>query len=154
MNNFITKYTESLNVVGIYFVVFPAMAVVNCLYINLYKIKNLMRRYIFTIVGILLVAIVLNLIAVKIYPDYTGVSIATTITYYVWFLLGFRQFKFLKLEIKDIGYLTIYTVGFFFITRKITNEFAGVGLYLVFILILVFVFYRDKLKTLHNYFKR
>ena len=145
VNNFIQKYINSLDVVGIYFVVFPAMAVVSCLYINLYKIKNMMRLYLKTIIGILGVSIVTNAIAVKFYPDYTGVAIATVVTYYVWFFLGFKQFKFLKLTWKDMMYLALYTVGFFFITRNL-SDFIGMAVYFCFIAVIALVFYSARVK--------
>ena len=145
VNNFITKYIDSLNVVGIYFAVFPTMAVVSCLYINLYKIKNMMRLYLKTIIGILCVSIVTNALAVKLYPNYMGVAIATVITYYVWFFLGFKQFKFIKLTMKDILYLGIYTTGFFIITRNL-NDFIGLLVYFVFIILTAMLFYRERVK--------
>lgn len=153
VKNFIPKYIESLDVVGIYFVVFPAMAVVNCLYINLYKIKNLMQQYIKTLIGIFCVAVVLNTLAVCFYRKYTGVSVATTITYYIWFFGGFKQFKFLRLTFQDIVYLILYIIGFFFITRN-ASGFLGILFYLTFIVLLVLVCYRDRLKTIPKYIKR
>lgn len=153
VKNFIPKYIDSLDVVGIYFVVFPAMAVVNCLYINLYKIKNLMRRYIRTLIGILCTAVVLNTIAVHVYSGYTGVSIATTITYYIWFLLGIKQFEFLKLTFRDTGYLVIYTAGFFLLTRNV-NDYLGIPVYLLFVALLIRVFYPDRVIPMLKYIKR
>ncbi len=141
---FIKKYIGSLEIVGIYFVVFPAMAVINCLYINLYKIKGLMKQYLITLVGILAIAIILNMSFIHFIGSYAGVAIATTLTYYIWFMLGFRQFLFLKLQFRDIVYLIIYTVGFFFITRNFT-EFLGMAVYLVFILILAMLCYKELL---------
>lgn len=141
---FIKKYIGSLEIVGIYFVVFPAMAVINCLYINLYKIKGLMKQYLITLVGILAIAVILNMSFIHFIGSYAGVAIATTLTYYIWFMLGFRQFLFLKLQFRDIVYLIIYTVGFFFITRNFT-EFLGMAVYLVFILTLAMLCYRELL---------
>lgn len=40
VQSFIKKYIGALEVVGIYFVVFPALAVINCLYLNLYKLRQ------------------------------------------------------------------------------------------------------------------
>lgn len=141
---FIQKYTHSLDVVGIYFVVFPAMAVINCLYINLYKIKGIMATYIKTLIGILALAIALNAFFVFSVGKFTGVAIATTITYYIWFLIGFIQFKFLKITIRDVMYLIVYTIGFFTITRAF-NDFAGLIVYFVFIGTLAMVCYKKEL---------
>lgn len=145
VNHFIRKYTGSLQIVGIYFVVFPAMAVVNCLYINLYKIKGLMKTYITTLIGILLTVLVLNSIFIYATGHFTGVAIATTLTYYIWFIIGFRQFKFLKLKIKDVGYLVFYIIAFFVITNSL-NDILGFLAYFLFIILLVFCFYKNEIK--------
>ena len=147
---FIKKYIGSLQIVGIYFVVFPAMAVINCLYINLYKIKGLMKNYIVTLIGILLTSIILNYILIHIIRDFTAVAIATTLTYYIWFFIGFRQFKFLKITFKDMLFLLIYTINFFVITCCM-NDYLGFITYFIFICILAMVFYK---KELTEYIKK
>jgi O-antigen/teichoic acid export membrane protein len=144
---FIPKYMESLSVVSVYFVVFPAMAVINCLYTNMYKVFGKMRMYVTTLVAILVLAITLNAGFVLLLKDYRGVAIATTITYYIWFIAGFKQFDFMNLTKYDILYLLIYTCGFFIITR-IQNYFIGFVVYGIFILTLAVICYR---KLLENY---
>lgn len=141
---FIQKYTSSLDIVGIYFVVFPAMAVINCLYINLYKIKGIMKTYIKTLFGILLLSIILNTIFVFAVGEFTGVAIATTITYYIWFLIGFKQFEFLRITMKDVTYLIAYTIGFFVITKAF-NDYLGFFVYFAFIAVLVMGCYKKEI---------
>lgn len=141
---FIQKYTRSLDVVGVYFVVFPAMAVINCLYINLYKIKGIMKTYIQTLFGILILSIVLNTISVFVLGEFTCVAIATTITYYIWFLIGFKQFKFLRITMRDIIYLSVYIIGFFVITKAF-NDYVGFLIYFVFIMALALGCYKKEL---------
>ncbi len=148
---FICKYTPSLDVVGIYFVVFPAMAVINCLYINLYKIKGLMKQYVQTLAFILVVALGLNAIFVSTYKNYTGVAIATSITYYLWLILGARQFRFIKFGAKDVIYLLIYLMGFLVITR-LQNDILGFIVYLVFIVVLDFAIYKNDMQKLYRKF--
>lgn len=151
---FIQKYIRSLEVVGVYFVVFPAMAVINCLYINLYKIKGIMKTYIKTLGGILAVSIALNTIFVFAMGKFTGVAIATTITYYIWFFVGFKQFDFLRITIRDCIYLIVYTIGFFVIT-KIFNDYVGFVIYFVFIGALAMGCYKNELMVyIENLFKR
>lgn len=145
VNRFIPKYIDSLNVVGIYFVVFPAMAVVDCLYINLYKTKGLMVTYIKTLVLVFVTAIILNGCAVMLYKEYTGVAYATTITYYIWYIIGFKQFKFIKFTIRDLIYLIVYMIGFFIITKN-SSAFLGMILYFVFVILLAMVFYQKDIK--------
>lgn len=144
VKRFIQKYARSLDIVGIYFAVFPAMAVINCLYINLYKIEGQMKNYIKTLAGIFVMSVILNSFFIMTIDDYTGVALATTIIYYIWFFLGFKQFEFLNLTIKEIFYLTVYLISFFFIT-KIDNYYCGFIFYMVFICLLSFGCYRKEL---------
>lgn len=146
---FITKYIGSLEIIGIYFAVFPALAVINCLYINLYKIKGLMRKYISTLIFILMIAIILNIMFICIIGDFKGVAIATTITYYIWLIIGFRQFEFLKLKLIDIIYLLLYIIGFFVITRSM-SDYVGFLVYFIFIFVLASLCYRKQLTLCIN----
>lgn len=147
VKSFIEKYIPSLEVIEIYFLVFPAMAVVNCIYVNLYKIKRKMKTYIKTLSGLLLLAIILNLIVAKVYGKYTGVAIATIIVYYVWLIVGKIQFSFIQLKIKDICYLLAYTSIFCLCIRYIKNDLIGFGIYGLLICMLAFCCYGDSLKT-------
>lgn len=141
VKRFIQKYIPSLDVVGIYFVVFPVMAVINCLFINLYKIKNLMREYVITLAIILGVAVALNALFVRFYPAFYGVAIATVIIYYIWYFIGMRQFRFIHVRVPDLLFLGIYTIGFFMITR-INNDIVGFVLAFLFVVALSAIFYR------------
>ncbi len=144
IKHFIQKYTSSLGVVGIYFSVFPVMAVITCLYVNLYKIKGMMKIYIKTLMAVLILSIILNILFVYGYGHFTGVTIATVITYYIWFFVGFFQFRFIRLHKKDLIYLIIYLITFFYVT-KISNDIVGFVAYLILILILDFIVYRNEI---------
>lgn len=150
---FIQKYIPSLEVVGIYFAVFPAMAVINCLYINLYKIKNMMKLYVKTLAGILFLAITLNTFFALIIGNFTGIAIATTITYYLWLIIGSRQFSFMKMTIMDYTYLSLYLIGFFSITR-IPNDWIGMAVYFIFSVIIAVLFFRKDISMYLNKTRR
>ncbi len=153
VRNFIHKYIGSLEIVGIYFVVFPAMAVINCLYLNLYKIKGMIREYIVTLVGVLVLSIVLDALFIKISGHFSGVAIATTITYYIWLGVGLKQFRFLKLKLADLIYLIVYIGGFFAITRNL-DDYTGIVLYFLFICILSLLCYRKTISYFLTKMKR
>lgn len=142
---FIQKYVGSLSIIGIYFAVFPAMAIINCLYINLYKIKRMMKTYIITLSGVLLLVIVLDLIAVKLYGQFTGVAIATTVTYYVWLIIGTFQFPFIKISFRDVVYLALYMV-LFFVTTRLLNDYIGIITYFIAICLLILACYGKNIK--------
>ena len=145
---FIQKYIDSLEVIGYYFVVFPAMAVINCLYVNLYKIKKMTRKYIVTIFCVLIISIILNSIVIKVSTNYISIAIATAVTYYIWLIIGSFQFKSLRLDFKDYIYLILYVIGFFVIT-KISNDYIGIGVYFIAIAVLAFTIYNKTVKYIY-----
>lgn len=61
----IPKYVDSLQVIRIYFALFLAMAVINCLYSNYYKVKKLKYRYIIDLAIMLCLAVALDLFVVR-----------------------------------------------------------------------------------------
>lgn len=151
---FIQKYIASLDVIAIYFIIFPAMAVVNCIYVNMYKIKRKMSMYIKTLIGLLIFAVMLNLLMVWTYDKYTGVAIATTVVYYVWLLLGTIQFTFMRLRIRDYVYLIGYSVIFLVCVRFISNDILGVFIYGILISVLALLCYGRNLKQYTSMYKQ
>ena len=144
---FIQKYIGSLEIIRLYFIVFPAMAVVNCIYINLYKIKDKMKLYIQTLIGILLCAIVLNSLSVYLLKQYSGVALATAITYYVWLIIGSKQFKFVNFNIRDYAFLSVFIVGFYILT-SLKNDYLGLALSFVFVFSISCTFFWKELNEL------
>ena len=142
---YIQNYVESLDIIRVYFLVFPAMAVINCLYVNLYKIKRMTNQYIWTLTTMLGIAILLNLFMVHVFKDYTGVAIATVVVYYAWLFLGLKQFDFIKFSPKDLGFLFIFT-AIFVTATLLFNDYIGFIVYLIVIGIADCVFYGNEIK--------
>lgn len=124
VKNWITKYIPSLDVVAIFFVVFPAMAVINVIYVNMYRIKKMLKRYIFMLLGMLGISALFNYISVFLHGDYVGIALATMISYYVWLLYSQRDFEEIHLDCRDY----IYLLGFiliYFGSRIIGHDIVG-----------------------------
>lgn len=149
---FIGKYILSLNVIRIYFLVFPALSVVNCLYINLYKLENRMKEYLATLIGIFAIAVLLNCMFVNNYGSFEGVAIATTITYYIWLIIGIARFQCISFTKKDYGFIIVFIILFNSFTR-INNDILGFFLYFVTFILIAFVFYKkDMIWLVDSYF--
>ncbi|MGL6199646.1 MAG: lipopolysaccharide biosynthesis protein [Lachnospiraceae bacterium] len=117
ISRWIPKYTESLQIVEIFFLVFPAMAVINVIYINLYKVTRQIKRYISTLIFMLVLSVLLNGLVVWNAMDYTGIAIATVGVYYIWLVYSQYHFDDLKISVKDY----IYLGGYFAIYCTIIN---------------------------------
>lgn len=153
IKHFVTKYTDSLIIVAIFFAVFPAMAVINVLYINLYKIRKLLKRYILTLVGILFLVGILDYISILIVNDYIGISIATLIVYYIWMI--YSQFDFKDININKIDYIFLFGFFIIYITSVIviSNDVLGFILYGLIISLWSYFTYCKTVKFFINSFK-
>lgn len=153
IKHFVTKYTDSLIIVAIFFAVFPAMAVINVLYINLYKIRKLLKRYILTLVGILFLVGILDYISILIVNDYIGISIATLIVYYIWMI--YSQFDFKDININKLDYIFLFGFFIVYITSiiVISNDILGFVLYGLIISLWSYFIYCKTVKFFINSFK-
>lgn len=142
IKHFISKYTASVDVICIFFAVFPAMAVINVIYINLYRIRRMLKKYILTLFLMLTVSALLGLVAVYFKTDYIGISISTLISYYIWLLYSQRHFEDIKITARDYGYLA----GFFVIyvsSKFVSNDILGFFIYGLIISLWNFLLYRN-----------
>ncbi len=128
VKHWITKYVPSLNVVSMFFGVFPAMAVINVLYINLYKIQRKLWKYVFTLIGMLFISFIANVIATILHGDYIGISLATMICYYIWLFWSQRDFDEVTIHFRDVVYLGGF-LSIYYLSKVINNEIFGFFMY-------------------------
>jgi len=118
VNTFIPKYSFSLKIIGILFASFPAFAVINALYINMYKIYKDGQKYITVIFLNLTVACILTITAMFINKSTISIAIATSVAYYFWMYYSSKDFNGLTPTFKEVVfiilYLVIYFAGIFF----------------------------------------
>ncbi len=152
VNHFITKYVDSLILVYLFFAAFPASAVINVLYVNLYKVTKQVKKYIITLIGVVCVAAGLNGVAVLLKGDYVGISIATLCTYYIWLFYSQRDFKGITIKGKDYGYLTLFCASYL-MCIWIQNEIIGILVFGVVITAIDLLFYRESMLEAWNLIK-
>lgn len=151
VKHFIIKYQDSLKVVAMFFTVFPAMAVIQVLYINLYKIRRIFKKYIFTLIGMTVLACVFNGLSVLVYGDYVSIAFATMILYYVWLFYSQKDFDDIKIDKIDLLYLSGF-YGIYFGLIQIKNDLVGFFTYGVVITIWNCCIYKDTVSYLLNVF--
>ena len=146
-------YVESIEIIEIYFVIFPAMAVINCLYINLYKITKKSKQYIKTLVKVLLLSVVLNAVFVFVWRDSRAISAATVITYYIWLFADSRKFENLEFEAKDYLFIAFYFIAYI-CCQSIGNVCIGIGAYIMCIAINCLIFYKNSLIEIRSLLRK
>jgi O-antigen/teichoic acid export membrane protein len=140
---FLAKYTPSLNVISILFAGFPAIGVINALYINLYKVNKQERKYFWTVLFMVIISFVLNLIAVIINKSNQSIALATTIGFYVWLFWSSKDFKGLETNKKEIMFLSLY-LPLFFVSTLYLDLVKGAFVFGIGVSVLVFVFYKNE----------
>ena len=126
VNILLKKYIPSLSVISISFAAFPYIIVVNALYVNLYKVEKREKRYLKVVVQMLIVAALLNLLAVFTIGNIQGIALATTISFAIWFVYSIRDFNYLKASKKEIVYLLICFTSFFLCSQLLEWYLGGI----------------------------
>ena len=147
------EYRDSLSVVSILFAIFPAASVINCLYVNLYKITNQIKKYLMSLILIIICSVLLNVICVMVSSNYLMIAIATTICYYIWLIYSAKDFNGTRIQKKDIIFLGGFLLIFFRLTR-ISNYLIGFIVYFVVILLWEVLMFKNMFIKLINIFKK
>lgn len=146
---FIPKYKDSLEVIAIYFAVFPVLAVITSLYVNLYKINKMVKRYIVTLVLVFVMAFFLNLLGVVLFKNPIVIAVSTTVVYYFWFFYSAKHFDAVTISRNDAMYLVGF-LGIFFLITNLKNLCIGLLLYLFLIIILAISIYHGNLGKVYR----
>lgn len=143
---YVPKYHDSLPVILAYFTVFPAMSVVNCLYVNLYKVTRQLRRYLSTLTIMLAVSVALSAITLVTH-NYVLIALAASASYYVWLVYAARHFPGLSISVRDLGFLAVY-FALYHITTQTMRPIGGALFYAVAISLTAAILYRESFAIL------
>lgn len=149
VNLFLPKYLPSLNIIGISFLCYPYMIVINALYVNLYKVRKAEKKYLKVVLTMLTLAFVLNLIGAILFKNTLAIAMATTISFVIWYFYSIKDFKYLKPEIKEVFYLTIAFVVFLLVQNNLNWFLGGVSYGLV-VVITTVIFYKKEVEEIKN----
>jgi len=145
---FLPNYILSLDVIAILFVGLPAISIINVIYVNLYKIKKLERKYFFIVVSMAIISFIFNSIAVLIYKSNCTIAIATTLTFYFWFFYSSNSFESTKINIKDIICLGLFIIIFYLTTTFIDNWIIGLLTFLIIMTTINYLLFKEVIKDM------
>lgn len=148
----VPHYSASIQIASIYFMAFPAMAVINCMYINLYKQTRQTKQYVYTLVKVLVIAVVLNGVSVCIYKAPVSVTIATVIVYYIWLIMDGGRFQGLQITVRDIVFLLLYMISYL-ITLRMPSPICAAAVYGVMLCMISFIVYRNTIQEIVSLLK-
>ncbi len=150
---FLPNYILSLDVIAILFAGLPAISIINVIYVNLYKIKKLEKKYFFIVISMAIISFIFNSIAVLIYKSNCTIAIATTLTFYFWFFYSSNSFESIKINIKDIIYLVLFIIIFYLTTTFIDNWIIGLLTFFIIIMIINYLLFKEVINDMILRFK-
>lgn len=147
VNYYIPKYVPALEIIAILFTSFPVIVTLRALYVNLYKVQKRDKLYLKTVIMTLLISVILNFIAIKLWHNYVSIAIATTLSFYIWYLLSSRHFKVLQTGLNEIIFLLL-VISSFVISYNVFVLWLGALIFMFSLLILIVIFYKVDAKSL------
>ncbi|KUK89697.1 MAG: Polysaccharide biosynthesis protein [Thermotogales bacterium 46_20] len=149
INRILEDYVPSLQVISILFAGFPAIAVINAIYVNMYKAQKAEKKYFCTVLGMAVFSFGFNALAVMIIKSNWAIAAATTIAFYLWFFYSAKDFKGTRTNLREISYLSVFLIVFFSTTR-LFPWWLGLPLYLAGVLGITLLLYRKEFTELLN----
>ena len=141
ITNYLMEYTNSLKIIQYSCLLFPFIAVINILYINLYKIENKSKQYVRSVVVQIFISIILNTIVLA-KGDASKFALVTVISYAIWFSLCNKDFTYIRQSKKIVFFLVMYILVFVVCTR-VQNILLASFLYVGFIVLIILLLYKN-----------
>ena len=144
-------YMGSLDIVAVYFLAFPPMAVIHCLFINLYKLRRQRRAYLIRLTAILILSVLMNIVLLCLHKEPISVAVATLLVNYIWFITDAKVFRQIGVSYKDglflLGHMALYALS-----SRIPMPIATGVVYLLMLCMLCIVFYSREVGFALRYF--
>lgn len=139
VENWITKYNESLSVLFFLIAAQYVAMLVKIVHVNLYKSKKQQKKYFRIMLLIIAVSAVLNTIGYFMFKNMIAIAVATLITNILWFIIGEINLQEYKLLIKDYMYFAL-NLGAFLVCGLCLDTVLGFVCYASSVIIMSFVF--------------
>lgn len=142
---FLSKYIPALSIIAISFAAYPYMITINAIFVNLYKARKQEKKYFKVVISMLLIAIVYNGMAIIISNKIETIALATTLGFITWYIYSTKDFEYLKLNLKEIIFLSINTIAFLYLSNNFNWAIGGI-IYLIIILISIWIMFDEIIK--------
>lgn len=139
---YLDKYIGANQVIFILFSAQVFIAIIQGVYVNLYKARKLQKKYFIEMLIMLAIGFATNAGFYAVYHSMDSFAWATLFTYFIWFVVCEIENPGLRYGIKDyIVMIILMTVAI--VTGYTMNPFVGLGVYAVLYIVLVKVLMPD-----------
>lgn len=149
---FINNYTGAIFSVQILFAAQFILIGVNAIYLNLYKVHNLQKKYLIRMGVITIVAFLTNAVIGSVWRNIAAYAFATLCTSVIWLVLCQRDLPDYKLEFSEWIYLLLVLAGYF-----LCNSFdvlAGMCMYIGWIFAVTLIVFHSEVGFWKTMLKR
>ena len=151
---YLPNYILSL---GIFKTIFPGLVISSAISIiiqNYYKVLNISREFFKKSVFALIISFALNVIFYKIFNTPLSISVASIFSMIIWYISCDSTLSKI-IYVNNINNLIYMLIGIviFYLCSNLNNWLLGLGLYILLIVILSFVFAKTAIKNFINKLK-
>ena len=140
--NYLNKYIKATEIVFILFAAQIFIAVIQGIYVNLYKAKHLQKLYLFQMLIMLIIGIISNGIFYYIFKSMEAFAYATLFTYFIWFVLCEKRNCEIRYGKQD--YISILIlIGVYLIAGFKLNPIVGLIIYVIMYIFIIKFFMPD-----------
>ena len=118
------------------------MILINALYINLYKVNKDEKKYLKIVIGVFLIAILYNIIAIIFFKNTISLAVATVLTLITWVIYSTNDLENVKKDNKQYIYMFLLTITFLICTILLNILIGGV-VYGILFIIYTFIFNKE-----------
>ena len=144
---FLKEYLSSVKVLFVLFASQIFYTIIRAVYVNLYKVTRNQKIYFIKLVFILFVGFAFNVIGYLILKNKESFAYGTLLSSIIWFVISGMDFKYLKLNIKEIAFIFL-ELFLFLLLGFWTEAIVGGGLYILISFILVYFLMNDTMNEI------
>lgn len=139
---YINNYAGAILSIQILFAAQFVLVGVNAIYLNLYKVHNLQKKYLIRMGVITIVAFITNVVIGSVWRNIAAYALATLCTSIIWLMLCQRDLPDYKLDCNEWIYIVLVLTGYF--TCNYFAAWAGMCAYICWVFLMtVLVFHRE-----------
>lgn len=139
---YLKNYISTVNVLFLLFAAQICFITIKGVYVNIYKVKRMQKRYFLKLLSVIIVGCMFNLICFHFYPYKESFALGTLFSSVYWLIISLLDFKFVKIKFKEIVYYVseifiFLTCGFYL------NSILGFFIYIILSLLLTIICYHE-----------
>ncbi|MCM1234773.1 MAG: hypothetical protein NC489_32120 [Ruminococcus flavefaciens] len=146
IRTYLEKYIYALPVIKVLFMAQFVLIAVNAVYLNLYKARNLQKKYLIRMIVVTVTAFFLNGMIGYMWNDIMAYAAATFLTAFVWLILCQIDLPEYKMKVNEWIYVLMALVSYFVSNRF--NYWIGMGNYICLIMVITVLLFQKDFKRL------